>query len=134
MVLQPGSPLFLRGTPTHHEGSASDLAQRGSEGPSRRLSSLRCPKRQRKQQEEVSHTQVKYEGIGHTPSLPALCKDPQQDAVAHQADDEGHRVQQRDKRLLKAQSLFQLACCSSVTAILIRVVVKRVVGPVSKVI
>lgn len=121
-IFQPRPWCNLPATHTYHEGGAGDLAQRGSKAPSQRFSSLRGPKRQSKQQQEVGHAQVKDKGVGHTPPLPALSQDSQQHPVSHHTDNTGHGVQQRDKRGLKGESLFLVAYFSPVATIQISVV------------
>lgn len=55
----------------YRENSSGDLAQSCAKVPPRSLTGLCSPQGQRHQQQDICHTQMEDEGVGHTPSLPA---------------------------------------------------------------
>ena len=112
----------------YRENSSSDLAQSCAKGPPRSLTSLCSPQGQRHQQQDICHTQMKDEGVGHTPSLPAPEQNSQQQPVAQDTHDKGHRVQNWDENGFELHALIQVAYVSlTFTAILVSRVIIRVI-------
>lgn len=70
---------------------------------------LCSPQGQRHQQQDICHTQMEDEGVGHTPSLPALEQNSQQQPVPQDTHGKGHRVQKWDEHGLELHALFQVA-------------------------
>lgn len=91
------------------ENSSGDLTEGRAKGPSIISSGLCSPEGQRHQQQDICHSQVKDEGVCHTPGPPALNQDSQQHSVSEDPHNKRHGVQNWDEQRLKTHTLHQVA-------------------------
>lgn len=118
---------------SYHKNRSGDLAERGAEGPTVGLGSLHGPHGQSHQQQHIRQSQVKNEGISHTPGPPALTQNPQQQSIPQDPHNKCQRVQNHDECGLEFLAVCQVTHFTHGATVLIsRAVVREVLECIQK--